>query len=293
MTAGRVRARVFGEVADEYDRIRPDYPPALVDDVLAYARLGGAPALEVGAGTGKATVAFAARNIAVTAIEPDEAMARVLARRLAGHPNVTIELAPFEDYAPPRLFGLLFSAQAWHWTDPAVRWQRAASALAPGGALALFWNGDRPADPRTVAAIVAAHRAHAPEIDTAVEVDAESTPEGQLAAFWPRLDLDQLPEFTDLAERSYQRERVLSTVDYVSYLSTRSAYRMLTGRARAGLFRAITDSLGAQVTLVVDTVLYLARRTEVQPAPARPSTSDDGAGAGGVTRPWTPRGQSR
>ncbi|WP_460492072.1 hypothetical protein [Dactylosporangium cerinum] len=59
--AGRVRARVFGEVADDYERFRPDYPPALIDDVLAYAGLDGAAALEVGAGTGKATVAFAER----------------------------------------------------------------------------------------------------------------------------------------------------------------------------------------------------------------------------------------
>jgi hypothetical protein len=32
MTLDGRRARVFGEVADEYDRIRPGYPAALVDD---------------------------------------------------------------------------------------------------------------------------------------------------------------------------------------------------------------------------------------------------------------------
>src|SRR5581483_10064412 len=206
MTAERVRARVFGEVADEYDRIRPDYPLALVDDVLAYARLEGAPALEVGAGTGKATVAFAERDVVVTAIEPDKAMASVLARRVAGHVNVAVEVAALEDYEPQQPFGLLFSAQAWHWTDPAQRWQRAASALAPGGTLALFWNGDRPADKDALAAIVAAHHAYAPEIDTAVEVDPQSTPEAELATHWPRTDLDQLPQFGDLSERLYQRE---------------------------------------------------------------------------------------
>jgi SAM-dependent methyltransferase len=259
MTAERVRARVFGEVADEYERVRPDYPPALVDDVLAYARLGGAPALEVGAGTGKATVAFAERGVAVTAIEPDAAMADVLARRVAGRPGVAVEVFPFEDYAPRQRFGLLFSAQAWHWTDPAVRWERAASALAPGGALALFWNRDRPADPEALAAIVAAHRVHAPAIDTDVEVDPEPTPEAELGAFWPRTDLERLPEFGDLSERLYRRDRTLSTMDYVAYLSTKSAYRMLGGQARADLFGAIAGSVGDRVTLVVDTMLYLAR----------------------------------
>ncbi|WIM93016.1 class I SAM-dependent methyltransferase [Actinoplanes oblitus] len=262
MTTERVRARVFGEVAHEYDRIRPDYPPGLIDDVLAYARLDGAPALEVGAGTGKATVAFAGRDVAVTAVEPDEAMAAVLTRRLAGHPNVVVEVTPFEDYAPRQPFGLLFSAQAWHWTDPAVRWQRAASALAPGGALALFWNGDRPADRTVLAAILSAHHTHAPDIDTAAEVAPESTPEAELGAYWPRTDLDRLPQFGDFSERLYQRERTLSATDYVSYLSTKSAYRMLTEQARTDLFQAITDSVGTHVTLIVETALFLARRQQ-------------------------------
>jgi hypothetical protein len=51
----RERQGVFGEVADDYDRIRPGYPGQLVDDVPAAA--GPGPVLEVGAGTGKATPA--------------------------------------------------------------------------------------------------------------------------------------------------------------------------------------------------------------------------------------------
>jgi SAM-dependent methyltransferase len=130
MTVERDRARVFGEVADEYERIRPGYPAALYDDVLAYARLGGtAAAIEVGAGTGKAARAFAERGVTVTAVEPDPAMAAVLARSLADRPEVTVVNSTFEDHVPDRRYGLLFSAQAWHWTDPAVRWRRAAAAV--------------------------------------------------------------------------------------------------------------------------------------------------------------------
>jgi len=53
---------VFGEVADEYDDVRAGYAPELVDTVFDY--LGRVPrrAIEVGAGTGKATSAFAGRG---------------------------------------------------------------------------------------------------------------------------------------------------------------------------------------------------------------------------------------
>ena len=66
-------------MADLYDHARPSYPSALVDDVLDYAGAVAAAtvrALEVGAGTGKATALFAARGLNVLAIEPSAEMAR-------------------------------------------------------------------------------------------------------------------------------------------------------------------------------------------------------------------------
>ena len=56
-------------MAEAYERFRPGYPTELVDLVLAY---GGRPvrtALEIGAGTGKATRVFADRGLLVTATE--------------------------------------------------------------------------------------------------------------------------------------------------------------------------------------------------------------------------------
>ncbi|MFB6397014.1 class I SAM-dependent methyltransferase [Polymorphospora lycopeni] len=256
--AERVRARVFGEVADEYDRIRPGYPAALVDDVLDHARLAGAPALEVGAGTGRATVAFAERGVAVTALEPDGAMAEVLRRRVADRPDVTVAVTAFEDYRPARPFGLLFSAQAWHWTEPAVRWRRAAAALAPGGTLALFWNGDRPADPEVTATLLDLHRRRAPQILP----DVEPVHDSPLAAAWPREELVAQTDFGDLSERLYRWERTLTAQDYTANLSTHSAYRMLDEGTRVGLFRAITDVLGERIVVSMATALYLARRLD-------------------------------
>jgi trans-aconitate methyltransferase len=116
----REAGRVFGEVAETYDRVRQPYPEELFGDVLDYA--GDArTALEVGAGTGRATAGFATRGLTVTAIEPDAEMAAILARRASG---VRIEHCTFEQFRPAERFGLVYSAEAWHWTKPGGGWWR-------------------------------------------------------------------------------------------------------------------------------------------------------------------------
>ncbi|MFC7763333.1 methyltransferase domain-containing protein [Catellatospora bangladeshensis] len=97
MSDARAQGLMFGEIAEEFDRIRPGYPEGLVDDVLAYTGIG-VQALEVGAGTGKATTAFAARGLQITAVEPDPKMAALLTERLAGQPSVRVVVSLWEDY---------------------------------------------------------------------------------------------------------------------------------------------------------------------------------------------------
>jgi hypothetical protein len=57
------RALSFGSVASAYERYRPGYPDAVVDQVLASAGGPVRTALEIGAGTGKATRVFAGRGV--------------------------------------------------------------------------------------------------------------------------------------------------------------------------------------------------------------------------------------
>jgi SAM-dependent methyltransferase len=251
-----LRSRVFGQVADVYDRVRPEYPERLVDDVLGYADGAPAPALEVGAGTGKATVAFAARSLPVTALEPDPAMAAVLRRRVAG---VTVVVAPFEEYRPPHRFGLLFCADAWHWMDPAVRWRRAADALRDGGTLALFWHGDRFVDDAVRAAFLDVHHRCVPDLARERE-ELLSPPTDDLTSTWPYTELVEQPEFADATVRTYPWPLTLSRADYLALQSTRSVYRIMPEEQRTALFDALDRALPAEVALAVTTTLYLARR---------------------------------
>jgi len=129
----RDRAESFGSGADAYDRARPSYPRALIDDLLAD---GPATVLDVGCGTGKAARLIADRGVAVLGVEIDERMASV-ARRY----GVDVEIGGFEQWdAAGRTFDLIVSGQAWHWIDPERGADKAVSLLRPGGLLAPFWN---------------------------------------------------------------------------------------------------------------------------------------------------------
>jgi len=247
----------FGLAADQYDLIRPGYPDDLVTDVLAHCGGAGVTAVEAGAGTGKATRSFAAQGLRIAAVEPDPAMAGILAASCAGYPGVTVVVNGFESYVPAAPCGLLFSAQAWHWMDPEVRWERAAAALAPGGSLALFWNLDRIIDQQVQGRITAVHRDLTPDI----EWDIEPVSDDGLMDRWPATDLAGLATFTGLQARLFRWERDLTRQQYLDYLATHSAYLVLDEPVRAELFARISDVLPGQVLLAEDTILYLARRT--------------------------------
>ena len=245
------RSRSFGAVAETYDRIRPGYPAELFDDLLAYA----GPirrVLEVGAGTGRATVELVARGLAVHAVEHDAAMASVLAERL---PSVEVTVGGFETDPTDGPYDLLVSAQAWHWIDPHLRWSRAAQCLSPGGALALFWNHDSLQDASLRARLQDAHERWTPGIQV-----EDVGPGGDPLADWPGPHLLKLAEFTDVQALRYEWQRTLSGPDYVQLLSTMSAYGVRPAEHRDGLFEEVLEIVGDELTLTMATVLYLARR---------------------------------
>ena len=130
----------FDTVADRYHQARPDYPAELFTALVNEAGLApAARLLEVGCGTGKATLPLAKRGFRITCLEPGPHLAEAARRNLAGYDVEVVERA-FEDWAPPgaERFDLIFAATAWHWIDPAVGYQLAWRWLRPGGQLAIW-----------------------------------------------------------------------------------------------------------------------------------------------------------
>jgi SAM-dependent methyltransferase len=139
-TLARSHGKVFNEVAVEYDRNRPAYPDALVDQACEVAHLGDRDrVLEIGCGTGQLTRSLLARGLRVTALEPGDRLIRLAEENLKGAGEVDLVHARLEDAQLPReSYAAVFSASAIHWVDPDLGWRKIADALAPGGTLALI-----------------------------------------------------------------------------------------------------------------------------------------------------------
>jgi SAM-dependent methyltransferase len=248
------RALSLGAVAAAYERFRPGYPDALVDEVLAYAGRPVRTALEIGAGTGKATREFATRGIAVTATDPDPGMLAELRRHVPAH--VEVVRASFEELSLDRRYDLVYAAAALHWTEPLGRWSRIATLLDAGGVFASFGGQLVLGDPEIEEAV---RVARSPYLADDEVPSPDGTPEDSPMK-WPGTELRLVDELTDVRQLTIERRTTMPATDYVGHLSTVSAYLELPAATREQLLGRILEVLPERVSLTADLTVHLARR---------------------------------
>lgn len=143
MTASLTRGRSFDAWANEYDRYRPGYPDALFETIARELSLPERPrVVDLGAGTGRASIAMARRGWSVTAVEPGAPMLDEL-RAAAARSGVAVatRLSTAEETGQPdAAFDLATAAQAYHWFDRPRALAEMARVVRPAGGIALFWN---------------------------------------------------------------------------------------------------------------------------------------------------------
>lgn len=261
----------FASVAQLYQQARPEYPAELFDQLVLLAGLAtGDPLLEIGCATGKATVPLARRGFRITCVETGPELAAVARRNLAPFPGVQIIQAAFETWQPPRTaaFALVFAATAWHWIDPARRYQQAWKLLRPGGHLA-FWKAAHVfptgGDP------------FFREIQQVYDEIGEGSPSGQS---WPqpgelpssRAEIEASGLFTDVTVLHFDWETTYTADEYIRLLSTFSGHIVMAEQKRDRLYSEIRRRLAARpdgrLRRHWGAVLHVARRREAVTRPA-------------------------
>jgi SAM-dependent methyltransferase len=257
----RFRGRAgFNTVAALYERARPGYPAATYDDLAVLAGLvPGARVLEIGCGTGVATVPLAERGYDVLAVELGARLAAVAADRLAGFDSARVEVADFDRWEcaePP--FDAVFAATSFHWLDPATRIDRTADLLQPGGALATV----------STTHVEGGTRQFFLDVRSCYLRFDPSTPPGERPRPAEDLpfdrDLGTGGRYGDPVFRRYTWTVDYTTRTYLDVLGTYSGVLRMPPPTRAGLLRCIGDLIdgryGGRITKNHLTELRVARR---------------------------------
>ncbi len=228
--------RGFNDDAHAYDRTRPICPTELFDDVFALTDLApGKRVLEIGAGTGQASLALAQRGLAITALELGPGLAELARENLARFDTVEVVTGSLEDWEPPgRSFDAVVAFNSLHWIDPELRYVKPAGVLRPSGYLIVagcrwavpsdaqpFWR-DVQEDYRAVGA----------------KGDPPPTP-GAIGT--QHLPVDALQYFEEVAARRYPFTAEYTASDYVVNLGTQTVSKELGEDAR-GQFLARVEA---------------------------------------------------
>ncbi|MGH9136081.1 MAG: methyltransferase domain-containing protein [Acidimicrobiales bacterium] len=136
-------AEAFGDVATDYERARPSYPPAAIELLRRELGIGpGARVCDLAAGTGKLTRLLLGTGAAVVAVEPVAGMRHELRRAV---PAVEVldgnaEAIPLPDAS----VDAVTVAQAFHWFRFDEALAEIRRVLRPagrrGGGLAILFN---------------------------------------------------------------------------------------------------------------------------------------------------------
>lgn len=140
----QVSGTLFGADPRNYDAIRPPYPELIYEFLKTTGVLPcSGPILEIGAGNGLATkrlLEFGATPL--TIVEPDTRFAPLLSSLARSYQaDVHILTESFETVALPDChYNLVVAATSFHWIHPEIGLAKIASALKPGGFVAMWWH---------------------------------------------------------------------------------------------------------------------------------------------------------
>ena len=132
----------FNEDETNYDKWRPSYVPELFKEIIQYSSINEMKhALEIGIGTGQASLQFLQTKCKLTAIEIGEKLAEYSRKKFTSFSNFEVVNIDFENFcAASNIFDLIYSATAFHWIPEEVGYTKVFELLKSGGVLALFWN---------------------------------------------------------------------------------------------------------------------------------------------------------
>ena len=244
----RNRRTHFNDIVENYDKMRPEYPREIFEDVIKYSNsMTGKCAIEIGAGTGKATHPFLDAGYDVTAIEIGPNMADFLLKRFSGYKGFNVIVSSFEDAVLQEgSFDLIYAATAFHWVDAEIGCPKAFRLLKDGGTIALFRynaiaaNGDELYE--EIQAIYEKHYYSYYSSDTRPikKLIEDFKKPSEIYNSFRFEDLGTYG-FKELSMKFYDGYQTFNADEYITWLETMSDHRGLPDSNRKALYAGIKE----------------------------------------------------
>lgn len=250
---------MFNEDAQNYDKSRPTYTAAVFEEIIKYAQIEeGKQALEIGIGTGQATLPFIKTGCRVTAIELGENLAAYSKEKFKAYSNFNVINTDFESYAAKEdCIDLVYSATAFHWIPDEVGYKKVFDLLQPGGTIALFWNhpymNRKDYEVHVEMQKVYQKYLSTTKLPTEFSEDKCSVIKDKLKHYG----------FKDIQSKLFYNTRQLNTQEYINLLNTYSDHRALPEDIKRQLEEgivAVINQFGGTVNIYDTVDLYLARK---------------------------------
>jgi len=253
---------IFDQVALDYEAVRPSYPKELIADVISISAIPeGGRILEVGCGTGQATILFAQRGYSMLCLDIGEQMTAMTHQKCQAYPKVSVKTIAFEDWeAQPATFDLVISATAFHWIAPEIGYAKAATVLKDSGHFAMFTNYHPTPYTGFFRQVQQVYRRVVPEWGD--PSDSKPSTDDKIKATADYIQHTGL--FEALAIKRYLWSKPFTADEYIRLLNTFSDHRHLDEARRNQLFRGIHALIREQYDGLIArpylSVLYIAKK---------------------------------
>ena len=250
----------FNTVAAEYDKWREAYVPELYEDIFSYKQVDTASnVLEIGIGTGQATMPVLETGCTLTAVEPGAELAEVCRKKFSEYPRFSIVTMPFEKYeGATESFDLIFSASAFHWVPEEIGYRKVFDLLNQGGVFARFANHpfyNKKGQEALFIDIQKVYSEYLPYSRPSSEyTDENAANRSNTAAKYG---------FLDISHKIYHRTLAYTSAEYIQRLSIQSDKIALEENKKPGFYNGIKAAIDGHggIIYIFDTIeLNLARK---------------------------------
>ena len=248
--------KYFDENVVLYDKFRPTYGTNIFEDILSYSKITqSSKILEIGCGTGNATLPVIQTGAEVTAVEIGGNLSKYTAQKFSKYSNFHVIHSAFEDFQTHTKYDLIFSATAFHWIQPDRSYSRCKELLVAGGVLAVFWN-----TPRISRTNLDLYK-EIQDLYQRFMPNSQEEKEMLLESEWYTKRCNDLNNFLkengyiDCIFKIYQDSRVFSADEYIGLLQTYSNHMALPPDVRTTLFEKIHSAIKKHKTIeIIDTI---------------------------------------